>query len=270
MFSKQRISNGDVAALRDLDWTEILQAQRKIGKDILSENHHVPVSDGVSIPRDWKGAMKSGFAKNVPLMIGHVSDELPVFEGFINSKNLIVRNLAKRMVSNRLVSYGLKKEYLHKALEFYRDELQEGYVPNKEYDQLITDLGFRLPSILVAETHCTNNVGTYFYEFAYKAPLLGVAVHVLDLFFVFGTLDTTDVSDEMKFAQSDEEKRLSKIMMDAWINFARTGNPNHDDLPNWQEYDSENRFIMMLDVEPKLVAKHLENRIRFWKSLSLM
>jgi len=269
-LSKLDITPGDVNELRKLSWEQIIQVQSKIAKDILSDKHHGPVLDGVSIPNNPIHSLLTGFGKNIPLMIGHTSDEVPVFQGFINSKNIVVRYLAKRLISKRLVDFGIRKQDLQKALRLYREQLNESDIPNKEFDQLVTDMGFRLPSIIVADAHCTGKAGTYFYEFAYKAPNLGVAVHVLDLFFVFGTLDTTDISEAMRLSQSSEEKHLSEIIMDTWINFARTGNPNHAKIPNWIQYDSDSRATMILDIEPKLVANHLESRIKIWKSLSLL
>ena len=38
-----------------------------------------------------------------------------------------------------------------------------------------------------------------------------------------------------------EADRLSQKMMDSWIAFARTGDPNHEDLNGWEPYDTKNR-----------------------------
>ena len=226
--------------------------------------------DGASIPEDPLLALRSGFARNIPLMIGHISDELPIFEGFMKDSNFIVQYLTKRVISKRIVSFGLHRNLLKKVLSFYKKELSKSDIPNKEYDLLVTDMGFRLPAILVADTHSESKTGTFMYEFAYKAPKLGTSVHALDLFFVFGTLNTTDISDAMKLTLSTEERRLSNIMMDAWTSFARTGNPNNDTLPNWKQYNVDSRSTMILDVQPELVVNHHADRIRFWKSIDLL
>ena len=203
-------------------------------------------------------------------MIGHTSDEFPIFEGFLKSRNTIIKQFGKRMISKHFQNLGLSKEKQKRMLALYKTNLPEGAIRFKEYDELVTDLGFRIPSLIVADAHCTGTSKTYYYEFNYKAPRIGVAVHVLDLFFIFGTMDTTDVSDAMKLNNSPEEMRLSHLMMDTWASFARAGNPNHSDLPEWREYNPETRSVMILDTIPELVTNHLSHRLEFWKSISLL
>ncbi|MGS0525163.1 carboxylesterase family protein [Zobellia nedashkovskayae] len=45
-------------------------------------------------------------------------------------------------------------------------------------------------------------------------------------------------------------------MSQAWINFAKTGNPNHSGLPEWPSYNSANTATMHFDsisvVKPQL------------------
>ena len=42
------------------------------------------------------------------------------------------------------------------------------------------------------------------------------------------------------------QAKLSENMMDAWINFARTGDPSTEGLGPWPAYDAENRSTMIL------------------------
>ena len=49
---------------------------------------------------------------------------------------------------------------------------------------------------------------------------------------------------------------LADKMSQAWINFAKTGNPNHKGLPNWPAYNSTNTATMHFnnkcEVKPQL------------------
>jgi len=45
-------------------------------------------------------------------------------------------------------------------------------------------------------------------------------------------------------------------MMNAyWVNFAKTGNPNGKDLPNWPVYDPKKKEILDIQSDGKPVAK---------------
>jgi para-nitrobenzyl esterase len=42
---------------------------------------------------------------------------------------------------------------------------------------------------------------------------------------------------------------LAARMTDAWISFARTGNPNHARLPKWQAFTAEDETTMVFDTQ---------------------
>ena len=45
---------------------------------------------------------------------------------------------------------------------------------------------------------------------------------------------------------------MSERMADAFIAFARTGDPNTRGLPTWERYELPQRRTMLLDDEPQL------------------
>jgi para-nitrobenzyl esterase len=71
------------------------------------------------------------------------------------------------------------------------------------------------------------------------------SMHALELPFVFGTLD-----EAKDFVGDDPPRELADRIQDAWIAFARTGDPNHAGLPEWPAYETQHRAAMVLDVNP--------------------
>jgi para-nitrobenzyl esterase len=45
---------------------------------------------------------------------------------------------------------------------------------------------------------------------------------------------------------------LQRRVSQAWVNFARTGDPNHADLPEWRPYDVDTRSAMLFDVHAQM------------------
>jgi para-nitrobenzyl esterase len=64
--------------------------------------------------------------------------------------------------------------------------------------------------------------------------------------------------------KSPETEVISNKIMDAWIAFARTGNPNHDGIPKWPSYDIEKRSTMLIGKELKVVEKFLDKERAAW------
>ena len=91
------------------------------------------------------------------------------------------------------------------------------------------------------------------------------ACHALDLPFVFGTF-AKPMWDEF-VGKGPEVKILSEKIMDAWIAFARTGNPNHEGLPEWPRYDKETRATMELGKDCKVINAHFEKERAAWDGL---
>src|SRR5260370_16880351 len=79
----------------------------------------------------------------------------------------------------------------------------------------------------------------YVYWFGWVTPILGGrprAYHCSDIAFAF---DNTDVAATMT-GGGPEARGLAAKVSDAFINFARNGNPNHAGLPNWPSFTPPN------------------------------
>ena len=125
----------------------------------------------------------------------------------------------------------------------------------------------RINAIRLAERKfAQGKAPVYMYLFAWRSPALGGkmgAPHTVEIPFVF---DNTDIPKVMTTG-GPEVKALAARTSEAWIQFARSGNPNHKGLPNWPAYTTGERATMVFDNTCKLVNDPGSEERKLWESL---
>ena len=137
--------------------------------------------------------------------------------------------------------------------------------PEEIMNALLTDNIFRISTIHLLEAQSKHQANTYNYMFTVTSPMLDGALgacHALELPFVFNTFDTPGFQEFV--GKGPDLDAISYKMMDAWIAFARTGNPNHDGIPQWPSYDVDKRSTMIINKEFKVVEKFLDEERAAW------
>jgi para-nitrobenzyl esterase len=111
---------------------------------------------------------------------------------------------------------------------------------------------WRIPAI--AQATRKANLGAapaYSYIYSWRTPMLNKCpgtFHACEISFAF---DNAAICDQYS-AGDPGAFVLSKQLSSAWVNFARTGNPNHAGLPNWPKYTTGSRATMIFDAPCKL------------------
>src|SRR5262249_18730941 len=109
--------------------------------------------------------------------------------------------------------------------------------PVETWLALSTDHTLRAGALKLAALHASHTPDVFVYEFAWKGTTPGKpqgAVHALELPFVFGTLDTSELGAIA--GRTAAARVLSERIQDAWLSFARTGRPESAGLPEWPRY----------------------------------
>jgi para-nitrobenzyl esterase len=92
------------------------------------------------------------------------------------------------------------------------------------------------------------------------------ATHTAELYYMFDTLEAGDRPWD------DVDRRLADQMSSYWVNFARTGNPNGEGLPEWPLYTGDDAAEVMILGEDVTAgegtpAEHLEFYDRHFRTI---
>jgi para-nitrobenzyl esterase len=125
---------------------------------------------------------------------------------------------------------------------------------------MMSDRAYCVPLMTIAERRSAlGKAPTYFYYFSWETPVNGGKMHsphALEIAFVF---DNTERSARFTGGGS-RPAALADKMSDAWISFARTGNPNTPKLPTWTPYDAASRATMVFNDKSEVVSDPTKER----------
>jgi len=239
-----------VSELVDLTTAELLAAQDLLIEDaFLSDLLFGTVVDGTVVPEPPIHAIAKGSAYDVPLLTGTTKDETRLWIVYVDLLAKVPLDVVLTFVPSgaRAIPEG---KTVSDVIGLYESN-RPGAAPGTITHAVGTDIFFRLPAIRLIEAqlaHQPENVFLYRFDWSPPAPAypqydLG-SPHGTDLAFTFGTPDGwTEI-----YGTDGIPEALRDQVMDAWIAFARTGNPNHSNLPGWPAYDLGTRSTMIFDA----------------------
>jgi len=198
----------------------------------------LPVIDGELLPERPLDAIARGSAREVALVIGTTRDEMKLFQLAQPAGAAMPEALVERILEAQVP--GTARDGRARAavlVEAYRGLLARRGVPvsgAELFSAIQTDLSLAWPSAQLAAAQAAQQPQTYLYLFSWESPLEGGrlgACHALDLPFTFGTLELPGARE---LAGADAAaRRLSEQLMDAWLAFARSGDPSHPGIGRW-------------------------------------
>jgi para-nitrobenzyl esterase len=233
------IDKQDLKSLTEIPAEKIIEAAGKVNQGAGLSMLFQPVVDGDTVPDYPLKAISEGAAKEIPIIIGTNHDEGSFF--FRPGSNPMpeqVRNATMMKMAGREL-FG---------------EIQDQYPATIEGQaQFMTDFVFWRPSLNYAEAQ-TKYASVWMYRFDWHIPnhpVVAKASHGLEIPFVFthyGYLKRLEVDVD------EGVKNLARQMQDAWISFAKTGNPNHAGSGmNWPSYNIEDRSTFIFNRESEVV-----------------
>ena len=208
-----------------------------------------PVVDGRVLPGHPFDPAAPAISASVPLLIGTCETET-AFDFALNPKNFTLSADESRARVKFLL--GLDDAGADAMLAAYR-RTHPAATPSELVIFIFSDYKYRQNDIKAAERKAEQGKApAYMYLFTWRTPVLDGNLktpHTLCIPFVFGTVDVAAGIT----GTAPERYALSEKVMDAWIAFARTGNPHHARLPAWPAYSADERATMVFDNECRTV-----------------
>lgn len=212
-----------------------------------------PVTDGRSLPRDPFDPDAPPLSADIPMILGNTKDE--------------TRNLIGRADPSL---FELTWETLQPVLEKhspFMGDLDRGqviaayrrmyphYSPSDIFFASTTASRSWRGQVIEADRRAAQPPGsapTWVFQFDWASPVDGGkwgAPHGIDVPIVF---DNVALAPDV-VGRGPEAQRVADQMAEAWVAFARTGNPNTPAIPEWPAFDLTRRATMVFDVVSKVV-----------------
>lgn len=204
-----------------------------------------PTVEGDVLPAQPFDPQAPAQSKNIPLMIGTTLHE------FTTSTYVP----AFRSVTKEKAVEFLQKKYGNRTEEFLK-VFEKAYPDYQPIDLIDIDLIFRPSAVEQAKLKAAQQgAPVYMYMFAWESPVLdGMfrSTHCMEIPFVFNNV----VRHASMTGGGAEAQALGEKMSNAWLNFARTGNPNAEGLPTWEPYTIEKGATMYFNNTSEIKNNH--------------
>jgi para-nitrobenzyl esterase len=254
VFQALQIRPGDVKALQAVPGQKFLAALKTLQDN--NPQPYGPVVDGVALPTNPFDPVATPVSADVPIIVGCTKDEQTLYNtglpwwGKINEADALAKARATPIV-------GKKADALFAAFH----KLRQGDTPSYLFNDSTSAAGAFIASIELAEKKsAAKGAPVYHYVFQWGSPADGGilrAPHTMEIPFVFDNIEKAPTY----VGNGPGTRALADLMSDTWVQFAKSGDPNHSRLPHWPAYDVGTRASMAFNTSTKVI-NDIEGEVR--------
>jgi para-nitrobenzyl esterase len=247
-----------IEGLQKLSMVQMRDAEKKLFETRFGYSSFRPILDGVVIKEMPMQVIAAGRIPSVPILLGTNLDEIRLWSALYD---IPVEQKPQNLLAKQITEIAGSRT--QEVIETYR-KADADY--GDAVIHLLGDLLVRMPSIRLAESN-SRLQPTYMYLFTYRStsPYRKFdSCHGMEMPFVFGVIDDLDA---ILFTGRDRNREaVMNRVEQAWINFARTGDPSQPGLA-WPRYDEKRRATMELGITSQVVNDPNSTQRALWNGL---
>jgi para-nitrobenzyl esterase len=250
LLDRLGVRRSNIAKLQTLPFEQLLAAQAEIGVAAFA-----PVLDSGYLPSHPFEPAAPEMSSAIPLIVSTTLDDAVfLYDDF---------DLNEGQLKTRLhAAYGDAADPL---LALYRERWPHK-PPFLVHAQIVTDASFRFCAYVQAERKASQGAApVYMYLWEWPSPCfdgkLGAA-HGIDVAASLGNEHNAIIG-----GGSSEARRHCRALSEAWLAFARTGNPNHAGLPYWPAFETRDRATLVFGAEHHIVSDPYRDIRLAWRQI---
>ncbi|MGD9161787.1 MAG: carboxylesterase family protein [Desulfobacteraceae bacterium] len=204
-----------------------------------------PAVDGYLISNDLYSLYEEGNFNDTPVLVGHTSDEMGSFGG---TQELTPEQFEEQIKTQ----YGSQADMV---LAVYPHSTEAEATRASKDNRNDTFTWNTLAWSRLQTRNGKNKAYQYYFDYHPNSPD-GGSGHGSDVPYAFQTLGGGPAGEP-----GEADLKLSDMISSYWINFAKTGDPNGPELPEWPAFKMDDQKVMVFDTAPG--ARPVPNLDRF-------
>jgi para-nitrobenzyl esterase len=265
LLAKLNVGKTQVRDLQKMPVDRIMSAYFAVLKDMAGQDQMTqgfsPTVDGNAVPKHPFHPTASPISAGVPLMLGSTRTEVTL------QSDEAAFSLDEAGMRSRVK--GLSPADGDQLIEVYR-KLNPRATPSELFFLIASDYRYGAPIMKIAERRAAlGTAPVYLYYFTWETPVQGGRLkspHTIEIPFAF---DNVQISRQLTGGGADAMALADKVS-DAWLAFARTGDPNTPKLPHWPAFNPAERPTMVINNQSKVVGDPIrEQRLAMFHALEL-
>ena len=192
--------------------------------------------DGYALPKDPYQVYVDGENNEEALLNGYNVMEADAFV----IPQYLFSPTNKDNIKDRLLNQ-FDEETTNRLCELYKDDIESDAF--NTLNNIMSVYWFIMPHHSWSNMALQSAKGTKVYRYQFtKENGYHTTYHAGEMIYAYGNIGLSP----RQYAYDESDYALSETMLNYWVNFTKTGNPNGEGLPSWNEYKNSGDPVMEL------------------------